>query len=353
MEELDRYREHYIPSTASAREALKILDQLPQNEIRVLFVLDGNKMVGTLTDGDIRRGLLQDREISENVAFYMNKNFRRFRVGEVNPENIATYRKLDIWFLPVLNERDEIEDVINLRNLHTVIPAAALIMAGGRGERLRPLTDTLPKPLLKVGNKPIIEINIDRLIRFGITKFYVSIRYLGEKIKEYFGDGSSKDVSIEYLSENEALGTIGACSLINNLEYDHLLIMNADILTNLDYEDFFNCYQSSQAAMCTASFPYNVIVPYGIMNMDEHDIVSGLAEKPTYTYYANAGIYLLNKDLIKRIPKGVMYNATDLMQQLIDSSEKLVQYPILQYWLDIGKPEDFAKAQVDIKHLNL
>ena len=350
---LENYKRHFIPVSSSARDALKILDQLPQNEVRVLFVLDGNKMVGTLTDGDIRRGLLQDKEISEGVSLYMNKNFQRFRSGEVNPESIARYRKLDIWFLPVLNEHSEIEQVINLKNLHTVIPAAALIMAGGRGERLRPLTDTLPKPLLKVGDKPIIEINIDRLIRFGVTKFYISIKYLGEKIKEYLGDGSYKNVSIEYVCEEQPLGTIGAASLINGLDYDHLLVMNADILTNLDYEDFFNYYLSAHATMCAASFPYSVIVPYGIMNMNEDDLVSGLVEKPTYTYYANAGIYLFNKGLIKKIPKGVLYNATDLMQLLIDKNEKLIQYPILQYWLDIGKPADYTKAQEDIKHLNL
>ena len=352
MQTLQQYKKHFIPFSSSVREALEILDRLPENEIRVLFVLDGNKMIGTLTDGDIRRGLLQDREISENVSLYMNKNFKSFRSDEVNPENIARYRKLDLWFLPVLNEKSEIERVIDLKSLRTVIPAAALIMAGGRGERLRPLTDILPKPMLKVGDKPIIETNIDRLINFGITKFYISIRYLGEKIKEYLGDGSFKNIFIEYLHEDNSLGTIGSCTLIKNLEYDHLLVMNSDILTNMDYEDFFNYYKSTRAVMCTASVPYNVIIPYGIMNMNEKDFVTSLVEKPTYTYYANAGIYFLNKNLIKKIPKGVVYNATDLMQQLIDNNEKLVQYPILQYWLDIGKLEDFTKAQEDIKHLN-
>ena len=352
MEEVNQYKHHYIQVSATARDALKILDQLPDNEIRTLFVLDGQKMVGTLTDGDIRRGLLLDREISENVSLYMNKNFKYFKKEEINPENIRKYRDQDIWFLPVLNKKNEIERVINLKNLRTVIPAAALIMAGGRGERLRPLTDSLPKPMLKVGDRPIIEINVDRLIHFGIKKFYISLNYLGEKIMEYFGDGSSKNISIEYLHEKTALGTLGACSLIRNLEYDQLLVMNSDILTNIDFEDFFNFYKSQKALMCAASIPYNVNIPYGIMNMDGSDFVTELVEKPTYTYYANAGIYFLHKDLISRIPADKPYNATDLMQQLINGAEKLVHYPILQYWLDIGKYEDYIRAQQDYKHIN-
>jgi len=352
MQTLEEYKKHFIQVSATAREALKTLDQLPGNEIRTLFVLEGKKMVGTITDGDIRRGLLNNREISEPVSLYMNKNFKSLKPGELNPENINKHKNNNIWFLPVLNEYNEIEEVVNLKGLRTVIPAAALLMAGGRGERLRPLTDSLPKPMLKVGDKPIIEINIDRLIQFGIKKFYISLKYLGTQIIEYFGNGNSKNISIEYLQEDEPLGTIGACSLINNLEYDQLIIINSDILTNIDFEDFFNFYISSGAVMCAASIPYNVDIPYGIMKMNDKNFITGLVEKPTYTYYANAGIYILRKDLISRVPKGISYNATDLMQQLIDGNEKPVHYPILKYWLDIGKYEDYLRAQQDYKHIN-
>jgi len=353
MEELNQYKEHFIQSTATAREALKILDQLPDNEIRTLFVLEGARLVGSLTDGDIRRGLLANREISEKVALYMNRNFKSLKRESINPEILTNYRNLEIWLLPVLNEKNEIEQVINLKNLKTVIPAAAVIMAGGRGERLRPLTDSLPKPMLKVGDKPILEINIDRLVQFGIKKFYISIQYLGDKIIEYFGDGSKKNISIEYLREDDPLGTIGACSLIRNMEYEQLLVMNSDILTNVDFEDFYNYHRAKGALMCAATIPYNVNIPYGIMKMDgdEYNVI-GLVEKPTYTYYANAGIYLLNRDLIDAIPKNSFYNATDLMQQLIDTRKKLLHYPILQYWLDIGKYEDYIRAQQDYKHIN-
>lgn len=346
------FKKHCIQSHTTAREALKILDKLPENQLRVLLVLDGVKMVGTLTDGDIRRGLLSNREISESVSLYMNPRFGSVTKDEIQPEVLKRFRESEIWFLPVLNENGEIEQVIDLKSVRTVIPAGALIMAGGRGERLRPLTDSLPKPLLKIGEKPIIEMNIDRLIQFGIKKFYISIKYLGEKIVDHFGDGSSKGVSITYLKEESPLGTLGSCSMIDDLEYEHLLVMNSDILSNINFEDFFNYYRSQNALMCAASIPYNVSIPYGIMKMDEKNCITGLVEKPTYTYYANAGIYLLHRELIRRIPQNTAYNTTDLMQELINECKRLVHYPILQYWLDIGKYEDYVKAQQDYKHIN-
>lgn len=351
MQLLGTYKKHIISINATGREALQLLDGLPETHSRTLFVVDGSRMVGTITDGDIRRGLLKDREITDSVCHYMNKGFKSLTKDEVTPNVLTAYRQKELWLLPVLNEEREIVEIIDLKHTQTVLPVAALIMAGGRGERLRPLTDSLPKPMLTVGDKPIIEINIDRLIKFGVKSFYISVRYLSQKIIDYFGDGSSKNVSIQYIHEAEPLGTIGACCKIENLEYDQLLVMNSDILTNIDFEDFYNYYKVKEALMCAASIPYKVQVPYGIMQTSENDFISALIEKPTYTYYANAGIYLLDKWLLSKIPTGQLYNATDLMQELIDVKQGLVHYPILQYWLDIGKMNDYLKAQEDIKHL--
>jgi dTDP-glucose pyrophosphorylase len=329
-----------------------MLDQIPEMESRTLFVVDGNRLLGTLTDGDIRRGLLNDREISDKVSSYMHTAYKSLQKGNITPEALSQFRAQELWLLPVLNGGGEIVEIIDLKKVRTIIPAAVLLMAGGRGERLRPLTDTIPKPMLKVGNKPIIEINIDRLIKFGIKKFYISLRYLGDQISDYLGDGSSKNVSIEYLYEEEPLGTLGACSLISGFEYDHILVMNSDLLTNVDFEDFYYCYRSNEASMCAASIPYHVNIPYGILKIGEAESITGLVEKPTYTHYANAGIYLLGRALMDSIPKNTLYNATDLMQQLINTENKIVHYPILQYWLDIGKYEDYVRAQDDVKHIS-
>jgi dTDP-glucose pyrophosphorylase len=352
MESIDQYQQHIIPSTITGREALQILDVLPASHSRTLFVIQDNKMIGTLTYGDIRRGLLNNREISDGVTHFLNKQFVHLSKEELNPAVLAKYRKKEIWFLPVLSGNNEIEGIIDLKDIKTIIPSAALIMAGGRGERLKPLTDSLPKPMLNICGKPIIEINIDRLIKFGIATFYISVRYLSEKIIDYFGDGSGKNITIRYIEETEPLGTLGASALINDLAFDQLLVMNADILTNIDFEDFYNYYKSQDAEMCAASIPYTVQIPYGIMQSNGEDYVTALIEKPSYTYYANAGIYLINKNLIGEIPKHQCYNATDLMTNLIEQKRKLVHYPVLQYWLDIGKYEDYIRAQQDYMHID-
>lgn len=352
METVKHFKDHLIAVTASGREALQCLDSLPETRSRALFVIDSNKLVGTLTYGDIRRGLLKNKEISDSVTHYMNVDFKSLLKDDINPLLLKEYRKKEYWLLPVLDSCGQIVDVIDLKYKLSVIPAAALIMAGGRGERLKPLTDALPKPMLLVGGKPIIETNIDRLIKFGIKKIYISVGYLAEKIIEYFGDGSNKGIEIEYIREKEPLGTLGACCMIEDLEYDQLIVMNSDVLTNIDFEDLYNHYRSKAALMCVASIPYHVKIPYGIMQSNEEQLVDALIEKPSYTYYANAGIYVLHKDLVMSIPKKRFYNATDLMQQLIDNKQKLVHYPILEYWLDIGKYEDFIRAQQDYKHIN-
>jgi dTDP-glucose pyrophosphorylase len=352
MKSSDQYKKNIISLETTGREALQILDTFPESHTRTLFVVDNNKMVGTLTYGDIRRGLLRDREISDSVLHYMNKKFRSLNKNEIKPALLAKYRSEEIWLLPVLNENNEIENIIDLKQTRTVIPSAVMLMAGGRGERLKPLTDTLPKPMLNVGGKPILEINIDRLVKFGIKTFYISVRHLSEKIIDYFGDGSSKNIMIKYISEDEPLGTFGACAFIGDLEFDELIVMNADILTNIDFEDFFNFYKTNNAVMCTASIPYNVRIPYGILETDGNDFVTSLVEKPSYTYYANAGIYIVHKSLLKNIPQKRVYNATDLMTSLIEQKQKLVHYPILQYWLDVGKYEDYIRAQHDYLHIN-
>ena len=223
-------------------------------------------------------------------------------------------------------------------------------MAGGRGERLRPLTDSIPKPLLRIDNKPIIEYNVERLSEFGVQTMFISLKYLGEQIENYFSDGSDRGLNIRYVNENEPLGTIGALGLMEDFEHDTLLVMNSDLLTNINFEDFYREFINKDADFGVASIPYQVNIPYAVLETDEEKVIS-FKEKPTYTYYSNAGIYLMKKEVIKHIPKNAFYNATDLMEQLISINKKVIFYPLLGYWLDIGRHEDFKKAQEDIKHI--
>lgn len=345
---------HIISVNNIARTALLQLDMLPDLESRTLFVVDAdNRLIGSLTDGDIRRGLLAGLEISDPLINYINKNFKC--INNTQSNNVAVIKKFKqdaIDLIPVLDAENRILKIIDLKSLTTVLPVSALLMAGGRGERLKPLTDNTPKPMLRVGNKPILEINIDRLISYGVDDFYISIKYLGNQIKDYFGDGSAKGVKIQYIEENEPLGTIGAMHAVN-AKFSDMVVMNADVLTNIDFEDFYDQFASTESQMMVASVPYHVRIPYGIMQLNDEGGINSLIEKPTYSYYSNAGIYLLKSSLKQKIPAGQPFNATDLMEVLIKENKPVKHFPILNYWLDIGKQEDFVKAQMDIKHLSL
>ncbi len=348
------FKEYILDDKSNARQALQKLDALSSKDSRTLFIInEEGRLLGTITDGDIRRGLLSGREISENVNLYMNRKFKFLREDQINADEVKLYKGLKIHLLPVLDTMERVIKLIDLKQVQAIVPISALIMAGGRGERLRPLTDATPKPMLKVGDKPIIEHNIDRLIKYGVEDFYISIKYLGKNIQDYFGDGKSKSVKIKYIEEDEPLGTIGAFRLAPQIRHEHILVMNSDILTTLDFEDFYKHFLSVNADMCVASVPYSVNIPYGVLELSDDLHVTSLKEKPTYVYYSNAGIYLLKSKLRDLIPAQGMYNATDLMDDLIRKSRKVVNFPILNYWLDIGNQQDFLKAQMDIKHLEL
>jgi len=347
------YLEHIILQDEEARAALRMLDTLKNAISRTLFIADGeDKIVGSLTDGDIRRGLLNGLEISQPIQLFMNKEFRFIREGEDNIATLKNYRKNKYGLIPLLDADGRIKKVLDLAATRSVLPVTALLMAGGKGERLRPLTDNTPKPMLMIGDKPIIEHNIDRLIAFGITDIYISVQYLKEQIMDYLGDGSSKGISIKYIVENKPMGTIGALGLIENIKHGDVLVMNSDLLTNVDLEDFYGYYKSHSAKMAVASVPYVVNVPYAVLETNQHAVRS-FVEKPTYTYYSNGGIYFLNSALKSMLRPDEFFDATDLMNSVIDENQNaLVHYPLLCYWLDIGKPHDYIKAQEDIKHLN-
>jgi NDP-sugar pyrophosphorylase family protein len=221
-------------------------------------------------------------------------------------------------------------------------------MAGGRGLRLSPLTDTTPKPLLKIGNKPILEHIIERISIFGIKNIIITINYLGNQIKDYFNTGNSHNLEIKYIEEKKPLGTLGAISKIKHFEHDYILITNSDLLSNINYEDFFLDFIEKNADMSVVTIPYNVNVPYAVLETYNNNVLN-FKEKPTYTYYSNAGIYLVKKNILKSIPQNTFYNATDLMDHLIKSSNKIISFPLIGYWLDIGNPDDYAKAENDFK----
>ena len=341
------FSKHLIVKGSSIKEALGRLDQLGQDAI--LFVVDEKDiLIGALTDGDVRRGLLKNIQISEPIDQIIQSNPRYIRKGEIEINKIIEFREGLYRIIPILDDDNRVIKIINFRESKSYLPIDVVVMAGGRGQRLIPLTNSLPKPLLKVGDKPIIEHNIIRLSLFGINDFWISINYLGELIENYFGNGLERGINIKYIYEEEPMGTIGAVSKVDNFIHDYILITNSDILTNLNYEQFFLDFINSNAEVGVVTIPYDVNIPYAVFETKDGDVV-GFKEKPTFTYYSNGGIYLLRKTALNYLPKNTFFNATDLLEALIKDNKRIFSFPLMDYWLDVGNHDDFSKAQKDVK----
>ncbi len=343
-----------IHKDASIIEALIKLNNLKSNitdiSKLILFVYTENRqIIGSITDGDIRRSIVNHKNLDQTVDEVCNHQFL-YEFENNHFIDLSQYHKKDIKILPLLNQNKQLVDIIDLEKVKAKLPLECMIMAGGRGKRLSPLTDSTPKPMLPLGDKPIIEHNIDRLIEFGIKKIYISVKYLGEKIEEYFGDGSSKGISIEYIWEDKPLGTAGALALVEQFNTEHILVMNSDLFTNINFEELYLKLIHEKADMAVASTEYKVDVPYAVFET-ENGVVKSFTEKPSYIYHSNAGIYILKKELINKIPKGQFFDITELMENIVNEGGKLVYDPILGYWIDIGKPVDYKQAQEFVKHL--
>ena len=343
---------HTIHKRLSVREALMKLNDLRADAI--LFVVDdANKLLGTLTDGDLRRGFIKGLTFDTPILDYIQPDPLFVYQDEVHLADLNDLRKRNFLIIPIVDCDKNIVKILNLRINYSVIPADVIIMAGGKGQRLMPLTENTPKPMLPVGDKPILEHTIDHLAKYGMKNMYISVNYLADSIMDYFGDGSDRGLSIHYIHEDKPLGTLGSVKLAGELEHEYVLVMNSDVLTNIDIAGFFQAFLKAGADMAVAASTYHVEVPYGVLEVDGSNMVNALKEKPRYTYYSNAGIYLAKKELLKLIPDDEFYNVTDLMAHLIGEGKRVVSFPILGYWLDIGKPEDYRKAQEDIKYITL
>ncbi|MGJ1224638.1 nucleotidyltransferase family protein [Sphingobacterium siyangense] len=344
--------QHTILHTGTVRDALVKLDQLAYDAI--LFVVDEEKkLIGSMTDGDLRRGFIRGLGFDDHLIDFIQPSPKFIFERDYNLDKLDLFRNNHFKIVPILNEEKAIVDILNFRTRTTLIPADAVLMAGGEGKRLRPLTEKTPKPLLKVGDKPIIEYNIERLKKVGIKNVNLSINYLGDQLIDYFGDGKDRNLNIQYVKEEKPLGTIGSILLVDHFSHDDIIVMNSDLLTNIDFADFFQTYKKTDADMAVATTSYHVDVPYAVLEVNESNTVKSLKEKPRYTYYSNAGIYILKRDLLKMIPENQFFDITDLMDRILEMNLKLVTYPINGYWLDVGKHEDFKKAQEDIKHIKL
>lgn len=346
---MEDYSKNIIKSGCTILDALKALNDL-HTKYMDLFVEDPDgRVIGVVTDGDLRRGLILGAQLTDSVDTVMNKNFIYFKNENINLQDLKKYKSKGISLIPVLDGNGKIHKIYNIGLLKSILPVDAVLMAGGKGERLRPLTEKTPKPLLPVGDKAIIDHNVDRLISYGIQHINVTVNYLKEQIEEHYREPRN-GVQIHTIREPQFLGTIGSIRFVPRFYNDTVLLMNSDIFTNIDYEDFYLHFKENEAEMSVAAVPYNVSIPYGVLDLYGRDI-QGLQEKPKFTYYVNAGIYMIKRRALDEIPEGAFFNATDLVEKLISENKKVIRYPLNGTWIDIGNPQEYQKAQDLAKHL--
>ena len=342
--------QHTINQGETLLSALSMINEI-KDEPLVLFVTDdANHMVGTLTDGDARRALVAGKQLTVLASDVMHRDFNFIREGEGDiVRNIHEQRAMQMKLVPLLDKNNHIVDIINLGEYITRLPVDAVLMAGGKGERLRPLTEKMPKPLLRVGDKAIIDHNIDRLISYGVQHISVTVNYMKEQLEEHYALPHN-GVQVQCVREPKFLGTIGSIKFVERFYNDTVLVMNSDIFTDINYEDFYLHFIEHDAEMSVAALPYTFSVPYGIFDLDGRNI-QGLIEKPTYNYYANAGIYLIKHRALDEIPEDTFFHATDLIKKLIAEGKKVVRFPLNGTWIDIGNPQEYQKANELVKHL--
>lgn len=328
------FESHCINCSLTIKDALIALNNL-RNATLTLFVLNDNaQIIGTLTDGDIRRALVNGYGLDCTLDKVMHRDYKFICQKEFTVANLRSFRDRRIMFIPILDGENHVVDVVNLQKFKSKLPIDAVLMAGGKGERLRPLTEKTPKPLLEVGGKCIIDHNVDRLISYGVEHVNVTVNYLGEQIEEHF-DTPRDGVQVRTFREPKFLGTIGSIKFVDIFYNDTILVMNSDLFTNIDYEDFFLHFQIHDAEMSVAAVPYNISIELGILDLDGHNI-KGLIEKPKYNYYANAGIYLIKKRALAEIPEDTFFHATHLVEKLIAQGKKVIRYPLNGTWIDLS-----------------
>ena len=341
---------HIISENSTILDALKMLNTLSGQPMVIVAVDESGVVKGTLTDGDIRRALLAGASTDTAVSEVMNRKFKHLRGDIIDVKTMKQYRQMGIKLLPHIAEDGTIKQLYDLNVTRTILPLSAILMAGGKGERLRPLTLNTPKPLLEIGGKAIIDYNIEALASVGVTDITVTTRYLANQIHNHFSQPVA-GVQVKCVEETLPLGTIGSAALVSRSEEGNTLVMNSDLLTTISFEEMYMRHVEEGADVTIAAIPYVVSVPYAILATNGVQ-VEGIEEKPTYSYYANAGIYIFSNKLLNTLPNDARTDATDLIEQAINANKKVVYYPINGTWIDIGSPNDFKQAQDLMRHHN-
>jgi dTDP-glucose pyrophosphorylase len=339
-----------ISPKATMQDTISVIDK---GSLKTALVVDETKrLLGVVTDGDIRRSLLKHLPMSCEITEVMNKTPLVAEQGTSKSQLLSMMKKHGLLSIPLVKSGE----LVGLQTMQSLVVEKAcydnpvFLMAGGFGTRLRPLTDNCPKPLLKLGDKPILETILESFIEHGFYNFYISTHYLPESIRNHFGDGAKWGVEIQYVHEEDPLGTGGSLGLLPaDLPDLPIIMMNGDVLTKIDFEQLLKYHETYQpvCTMCVREDEYKI--PYGVVEADEGRIIS-LVEKPTHKYFINAGVYVVSRELITSVEKNRHVDMTDLIEKRINNNEFVAMFPVHEYWLDIGKMVDFYQAKKDVMH---
>ncbi|GAB3218828.1 nucleotidyltransferase family protein [Algoriphagus aestuariicola] len=346
----NKIKEYTAQSDNTVREAMR---QIEGNKKGLLFVLDKDgRLVGSISDGDIRRGILNGSQLEDPIHTVMNESPFFITVIEQASVDLKFFEEKGYRMIPVCGADGKILQLLSAdpEKSFASIENPVVLMVGGRGIRLEPLTQNIPKPLLKVGNKPILQTILERLHLFGFRNVFLCTNYLSDHIEKFCGDGSRFGLKIQYFKEETKLGTIGAVKYLEEDLNLPFLVMNGDLLTSLNYKTVLDFHLENQAELTIGSASYKTKVPYGVLETDGHQVVS-ILEKPTYSFRISGGIYALSPSALELIPRGNFFDITDLMEGLLRKKRSVVAFPIEEYWLDIGQHQDYEKANIDYKDL--
>jgi len=345
----------YVSVTDTIRDLMKRIDRSTKGI--VLAVDEQERFVATITDGDVRRAILAGIQLDSPAMEAMKTRNGEIRdsftasAGTPRDEQLRLMRQHVIRHLPLLDSDGRVAQLatLNQEDLPERLPVQAVIMAGGFGKRLRPLTDHTPKPMLPIGGRPLMERTIENLRQAGIRRISITTHYMPEKIRGHFGSGDKYGVDLDYLSEDQPLGTAGALALVDETD-EPLLVMNGDILTRMDYRELVSFHQERGADLTVGVRQYDIQVPYGVIDAT-NGVVLGLREKPKVEFLVNAGVYVLQPSARRRIPAGQRFDMTELIEVLLRDDCRVACFPIVEYWLDIGQHDDFLQAEADVREL--
>jgi dTDP-glucose pyrophosphorylase/predicted transcriptional regulator len=332
-----------LTPTSSIREALKIIDS---GALQIAIVVDAHdQLIGTLTDGDIRRGLLNNLSMDDTIESIIFRNPTVAKISDTKEDILKRAIAKKLHQIPIIDEENH---VIGIKEIEELVKPhvkanSVVLMVGGLGSRLRPLTEDTPKPMLRVGNKPILQTIVEKFAEYGFINIVMCVNYKSHIIQDYFGDGSAFGVKIEYVLEEQRMGTAGALSLLRCAPNEPFFVMNGDLLTNVNFEQLLDYHLSQNAAatMCVREYDYQV--PYGVVNVEGNRILS-IQEKPVYKFFVSAGIYMLSPEILNLIPQNEFYDMPTMFEALIKEGKKTISFPIREYWLDIGRMEEYERA---------